>query len=461
MLKRSLTVLLGAVLATTVAIPATAAAPDSYGGDSQGDKKLAAKPYMGWSSWSMQSSKYPGLNDKGDYSWLTEANVVKQTDAVASKLKPYGYEYINIDAGWWADWKWNFGYDQYGRQTTNLERFPHGMKWMADYIHRKGLKAGIYVPVGLAKGAYDGGDYPVKGAPGCSTHKIVFPDLRTTNGWDSSYKIDFAQPCAQKYIDSIASMFAEWGYDFLKIDGVGPGSWKSGPQYDNRDEIAAYDKAFQKTGRDVHIEVSWSIDGNYIADWKKSTDGWRIETDVECYCNTLVTWENSVNDRWADLPAWIQHAGPGGWNDLDSLDVGNGKMDGITPDERRAYMTLWAISAAPLYTGDDVTQLDDLGVSLLTNREVIALNQQGRPAKPVSTSTDQQVWWAKNKDGSYTVALFNLGSAPAKVRANWSDLGLHGYRFARDVWADKYLGFEKDGYEATIPSHGTKLLKVW
>jgi hypothetical protein len=456
MLKRSLTVLLGAVLATTVAVPASASAPESHGHEQQ-----AAKPYRGWSSWSMQSSKYPGLNDKGDYSWLTEANIVKQTDAVASKLKKYGYEYINIDAGWWADWKWNFGYDAYGRPTPNAERFPHGMKWVADYIHRKGLKAGIYIPVGLAKGVVDDGGHPVWNAPGCTTLSLVFPDKRTTNGWDSSYKIDFSNPCAQKYIDSIASMFAGWGYDFLKIDGVGPGSWKSGPQYDNRDEIAAYDKAFKKTGRQVHVELSWSMDINYIKDWQKTSQGWRIETDVECYCDTLVTWENSVNDRWNDLPAWLKYSGPGGWHDLDSLDVGNGKMDGLTPDERYSYMTFWAITSSPLYTGDDVTQLDDLGVKLLTNREVLALNEQGRPATPVTAGGDQQVWWARNKDGSYTVALFNLGAAPAKVSVDWSDIGLKGYRLTRDVWADKFLGFEKNGYEATIPSHGTQLLKVW
>ncbi|MEU1168439.1 carbohydrate-binding protein, partial [Streptomyces sp. NPDC005921] len=93
---------------------------------------IAAKPYMGWSSWSMQSSKYPGLNDQGDYSYLTEANVLKQTDALASKLKKYGYEYVNIDAGWWMDWNWKQGYDQYGRQKADPARFPSGMKAVAD-----------------------------------------------------------------------------------------------------------------------------------------------------------------------------------------------------------------------------------------------------------------------------------------------------------------------------------------
>ncbi len=101
---------------------------------------VAAKPFMGWSSWSMQSSKYPGLNPDGDYSYLTEANVTKQTDALASKLKKYGYTYVNVDAGWWRDNAWTPEYDQYGRQKADPKRFPSGMKAVADRIHSKGLK---------------------------------------------------------------------------------------------------------------------------------------------------------------------------------------------------------------------------------------------------------------------------------------------------------------------------------
>lgn len=266
--------------------------------------EVAAKPYMGWSSWSMQSSKYPGLNPDGDYSYLTEANVLKQADALASKLKNYGYEYVNIDAGWWMDKNWKSGFDQYGRQTPDPVRFPSGMKSVADHIHSLGLKAGIYLPVGLEKGAYNDGKTPIWNAENCTTADIVYGDLRTTNGWDSAYKIDFSKPCAQKYIDSQAQLFADWGYDFLKIDGVGPGSFKSGDNYNNVADVAAWQKAIATAGRPIHLELSWSLDINYAADWKKYSNGWRIDTDIECYCNTLVTWENSVDNRWDDAPAW-------------------------------------------------------------------------------------------------------------------------------------------------------------
>ncbi|MEG8279787.1 alpha-galactosidase D [Streptomyces sp. AHA2] len=421
----------------------------------------AAKPYMGWSSWSMQSSKYPGLNPDGDYSYLTEANVLKQADALAAKLKKYGYEYVNIDAGWWRDKTWKPGFDQYARQKADPVRFPRGMKAVADHIHAKGLKAGIYLPAGLEKEAYNDGRTPIWNTDDCTTADIVHDDLRTTNGWDSSYKLDFSRPCTQKYIDSQARLFADWGYDFLKLDGVGPGSGKSGAQYDNVADVAAWHKAIAATGRPIHLELSWSLDIGRIADWKKHSQGWRIDTDVECYCNTLVSWENSVDDRWDDLPAWTRHAGPGGWNDLDSLDVGNGEMDGLTKAERQSYATLWAIAKSPLYTGDDLTRLDPYGLSLLTNREVIALNQgPNPPARPVTPSDPQQVWASKNPDGSYTVALFNLADKPASVTAAWAALGFTGKAGVRDLWNHENLGTHKNKITQALPAHGSRLFTV-
>ncbi|MBD3003576.1 CBM35 domain-containing protein [Streptomyces sp. 5-10] len=463
---RSLVVLaLAAGLAT--AAPAARAQPDDGNAttatpaSSATDTDTAAKPYMGWTSWSMQSSKYPGLNPNGDYSYLTEANVLKQTDALAAKLKKYGYEYINIDAGWWRDYAWTPEFDAYGRQKADPVRFPSGMKSVADRIHSKGLKAGIYLPVGLEKEAYGGGKVPIWNAEGCTTADIVYDDLRTTNGWDSAYKIDFSDPCAQKYIDSQARMFADWGYDFLKLDGVGPGSFKSGDNYDNVADVAAWQKAISATGRPIHLELSWSLDIGHAADWKKHSNGWRVDTDVECYCNTLVSWENSVDDRWDDTPAWTRHAGPGGWNDLDSLNVGNGEMDGLTRAERQSYATLWAIAKSPLYTGDDVTKLDSYGLSLLTNREVIAVNQgDNPPARPVTPSDPQQVWAAKNHDGSYTVALFNLADRPASVTADWSTLGFTGKAAVRDLWNRENLGTHKNGITQALPAHGSRLFTV-
>ncbi|MEU9211840.1 carbohydrate-binding protein [Streptomyces sp. NPDC048415] len=449
------------VLALTAGVATAVPAAQADSTTTPAAAPTAAKPYMGWSSWSMQSSKYPGLNPDGDYSYLTEANVLKQTDALASKLKKYGYDHVNIDAGWWMDKSWKTGFDQYGRQTPDPVRFPHGMKSVADHIHSKGLKAGIYLPVGLEKGAYGDGKTPIWNAPDCTTADIVYSDLRTTNGWDNAYKLDFDKPCAQKYIDSQAQQFADWGYDFLKLDGVGPGSFKSGDNYNNVADVAAWNKAIATAGRPIHLELSWSLDIGHAADWKKYSNGWRIDTDVECYCNTLVTWENSVNDRWDDAPAWSNKAGPGGWNDLDAIDVGNGEMDGLTKAERQSYMTLWAINKSPLFTGDDLTKLDSYGVSLLTNKEVIAVDQNDSPvARPITPVGDQQVWGTKNADGSYTVALFNLGDAPASVSADWASFGFTGNATVRDLWNKANLGTYKNKITEALPAHGSRLFTV-
>ena len=455
---RALRALVAAALAlvsiagvSTILAPAATAAPA---------RQVAAKPYMGWSSWSLQSTSYPGVNSQGNYSYLTEAAVLKQADALSSKLESHGYDYVNIDAGWWMDWNWNPGYDSYARQTPNPARFPDGIAYVADYVHKKGLKLGIYLPAGLEKQAYDNGNSPIYDAPGCTTKDIVYPDLRTTNGWDSAYKLNFDNPCSQKFVDSMANELASWGVDFLKFDGVGPGSNKSGPNYDNVPDVAAWHQAIQQTHRPIQFILSWSLDHDYVADWQQYSNGARIDTDVECYCSTLVTWDNSVKQRWDDVVPWIADAHPGYWNNLDSLDVGNGAMDGITDAERQSYMTLWAIESAPLYTGDDLTKLDSYGLSLLTNDEVIAIDQQGIPARPVDAHAPTQVWYTHNTDGSYTVALFNMTDSPATVTADFSDIGFTGNASVRNVWSRQNIGSYSGSYSASLPAHGSQLLRV-
>ncbi|MFJ4918910.1 hypothetical protein [Streptomyces sp. NPDC088725] len=439
---------------STTVNPAARHAPAAQPDAGRQRAKLAEKPYMGWSSWSLEATNYPGVNPTGGASWLTEAHVLEQADVLASKLKQHGYDYVNIDAGW------SDRYDAYGRPVANPTTFPDGIKYIADKLHAKGLKAGVYQAVGLDVNTYNDGTTPIYGADGCTTADLVYPDLRKTNGWDSSYKIDYSSPCSQAYADSIADLYASWGVDFLKLDGVGPGSFQGGDNYDNRDDVAAWRRALDGTGRPIEFTISWSLSHKYAADWKQNSNGWRIDTDVECYCDTLVTWDASVKQRWHDVVQWIPDAGPGHWNNLDSLNVGNGEMDGLTEAERQSYMTLWAIEASPLYIGDDLTKIDSYGMSLLTNDEAIAINQAGRPAKPVSQSAEQQTWYARNADGSYTVALFNLAATPATTTADWSDLGISGEAAVRDVWSHQDLGRSAGSFGAQLPAHGSRLLTI-
>ncbi|WP_328995495.1 fibronectin type III domain-containing protein [Kribbella sp. NBC_01245] len=414
----------------------------------------AAKPYMGWSSWSLQSTNYPGVNPDGPGSFITEKNILAQAQAMATKLKPFGYEYINIDAGW------QLGGDQWGRPVANTKRFPRGMKAVGEDIHALGLKFGIYTVVGLGKDVYNEGNMPVYGTTDCFSRDLVYPDLRTTNGWDMSYKINYASPCAQKYVDSIVNTFADWKVDYIKMDGVGPGSFRGGENYDNREDVEAWYRSVQASGREMLYTLSWSMSHKYVDDWKANSNGWRIDTDVECYCDTIVRWDASVKQRWWDVVQWIDDTGPGAWNNLDAVVVGNAEMDGLTEAERQSHMTFWAIQAAPLFSGDDLTKLDAYGLKLLTNREVIAINQAGRPARPVSQSSLQQTWYTKNADGSTTVALFNLGDSPASVTGRFDEVGITGSARVRDVWAGQNLGSTTGQVSATLPAHGSKLFRI-
>ncbi|MBO0812151.1 MAG: glycoside hydrolase family 27 protein [Microlunatus sp.] len=403
---------------------------------------------MGWSSYSMEVYSGDGGN------WITADQVIAQSDAMHQKLQPYGYDYINVDAGW-TDHA-----DDYGRPAPSSKLFPDGLQKVIDHVHANGQKFGVYLIPGISHDLYDN-PRPIYNSPGCTTRDIVQQPLQQADYWGIGYRIDFSNPCAQKYVDSIADQLASWGVNFVKFDSVTPGSGVSDLSLDARDDVAAWSAALHRHG--IWFELSWALDINYAKYWQQYADGWRVEWDVECYCTktALTTWQNIARlfPRAAD---WWRYAGPNvGWNDLDSLDVGNGSMDGLTQDERRTAATLWAISAAPMSVGNDLTRLDSFGLGLLTNPEVIAVDQAGVPAEPVSTSTNHQVWYAQNPDGSYTVALFNLGSTSADITANWSDLGISGPADVRDLWARKSLGKYDTGYVGQdIPVHGVRLLRV-
>ncbi|MEE4544866.1 fibronectin type III domain-containing protein [Streptomyces sp. V4-01] len=466
----ALPVLAVGALTATLAVPAAASAapaqapahaPTLAGATTSraatGTSALAAKPYMGWSSWSLESTNFPGY---GGENWLTEAHVLQQADVVAAKLKPHGYDYVNVDAGWNLDDGKNV-FDGYGRPIADSKKFPHGMKYVGDQLHQKGLKFGLYLAVGLYIDAYDDGRTPVYGAPGCTTKDLVYPDLRKTSGWDNvSYQMDWSSPCSQKYIDSVADELASWGVDFLKIDGVGPGSSQGDAAHDNVPDVQGWHRALQAAGRPIQLTLSWALAHSRADVWKADSNGWRVDTDVECYCDTLVTWNSSVKGRWTDVVPWIDDAGPGHWNNLDSLDVGVSPMDGLNDAERQSYATFWAIESAPLYTGDDLTKLDPYGLSLLTDDEVIAVDQAGNPARPLSQSADQQVWYARNADGTYTVALFNMGAGYSDVTADLTSLGISGKASVRDLWARKNLGGVSGGLTENLPPHGSRLFTL-
>jgi hypothetical protein len=395
---------------------------------------------MGWSSWSALRGN------------ISESIIEAQAQSMHDNLQRYGYRYVNIDAGW------SDHLDGYGRDAWNTTKFPNGIPAVARYVHRLGLKFGIYLVPGIPKTAVDA-NVPIFGTP---YHAQDFADTTTLgNTLGDSWRIDYSKPGAVAYVRGYAKLLASWGVDYIKMDFVGPGGGRN--PADNTEDIAQWHEALARSGRAIHLELSNSLSFAQVQTWQRYSNGWRIEGDVECYSKCpgfLTNWDQRVVRRWTDAPPWAPYAGPGHWNDLDSVEVGNGDRDGLTPDERRSVVTLWSIEAAPLLLGTDLTTLDAADLALITNREVIAVDQAGHPALPVSQATPQQVWSARNPDGSLTVALFNLGSAPADVTAAWSDLGVSGSARVRDLWSHENLGAVADGFTATLAPHASRLLRV-
>ena len=408
------------------------------------------KPYLGWSSFSQQTIQ-------GDF--LTQANMITQSDALkASGLQEHGFVYINLDSGWQGS------FDQNGRPIPNNTTFPD-IKVMVDHIHANLQKAGIYWIPGIEQPAVDG-NYPILGTT-YHTQDIVVIPLAKGNAFAANPpnpyhdKIDFTKPGAQEYIDSIVELFSSWGFDFIKLDAVTPGSYSNDLSIDNRADVEAWSNAIAKTGRPIWLTVSWQLSQDYASVWQQWSSARRIDDDVECEgrCATLTNWPRIVLREYDDV-GWEHEASTTlGWNDMDTLDVGDGTLDGLSDVEKQTAITIWAMANSPMYLGGDLTKLDNFAKSAFTNDELIVVDQSGLPAVQV-TGGPQPVWMSKQADGSIYVAVYNLNGLSSKVTVRWRDLGFRHALAVRDVWNHTNLGPSAAAFTTTLVGHGSRLLKV-
>ncbi len=409
-------------------------------------KPVGRRPFMGWTSWDQEALQQPGHGE----AWLTAAHIRAQSDAMHRLLQRYGYNRINLDSGWAS------GYDMHGRPAADTVKFPGGIAAIARYVHKNGQLLGIYWIPGINADLYR--INPIIAGTHITIQQICAKPLQAANGF-GGYKIDFSKPGAHRYVDSIVRQWARWGVDFIKLDGIAPGSDKTDLSVDARPDVRAWAAAVAKQKRSIWLELSWAIDRRFLPDFQPYANGWRIEGDVDRYGSTLTGWQQILR-RFSDAPHWVNEAGAGrGWNDLDALLVGNGREDGLNSEERRTAATLWAISAAPLYEGDDLTQLDSLGISLLTNKAVIAVDQMGHPAHPLHRGGRRQIWYANEGDGTWTAALFNLHDHSVQtITLHRKDLGLYGPVEATDLWSGKSLGVLQGPITFHLEAHACRLL---
>lgn len=391
--------------------------------------KLALTPPMGWNSWNCFAHS------------VSAEKIKAAADAmVASGLINHGWTYINIDDFWQnhRDPKDETLRGPFRTPDGAIQpnaRFPD-MKALADYIHARGLKAGLYSSPG---------PWTCGGCAGSFGHE------------------------AQD-----AATYAAWGFDYLKYDWCSYGQTDTNRTWPSREQRQAYEREFLKEPyrrmgkhlaaqpRDIVFSLCQYGMGN-VWEWGAEVGGhcWRTTDDI------TDTWK-SMSDIGFGQAGLENFAGPGHWNDPDMLVVGwvgwgpKLRPSRLTREEQRAHISLWCLLAAPLLLGCDLERLDDFTLSLLTNDEVLEVNQDplGRQAARVWKDGNLEVWAKDMEDGSKAVGLFNRGESASRVAARWSDLGLSGRQRVRDLWRQKDLGVFEGKFEAMVPTHGVVLVKV-
>ena len=362
----------------------------------------AATPPMGWNSWNHFAEK------------IDDATVRAQADSmVSSGMRAAGYVYINIDDTWEGE------RDAQGVIRTN-SKFPD-MKALADYVHGKGLKLGIY-----------------------ST-----PGPKTCAGFAGSYGHE----------EQDAQTYAAWGIDYLKYDLCSfdkiMGAAGS-PEAAHKLMVGAYTKmhkALLTTGRPMVFSLC-QYGADAVWRWGPSVGGnsWRTTGDISD------SYERMTNIGFGQA-GLSKFAGPGHWNDPDMLEVGNGKMN---LEEYRTHMSLWALLAAPLLAGNDLSAMKPETIAMLTNREVIAIDQDplGKQADRVRAEGSQEIWARPLADGSKAVGIFNRFDWPQTIEISFQEFGFKGGVKVRDIWASKDLGTMPSDYKMRVPGHGVVLLRV-
>lgn len=358
------------------------------------DNGLARTPPMGWNSWNHFAGR------------VTDATVRATADRiVATGMKDAGYIYVNIDDTWEAS------RDADGNIVPN-KKFPN-MKVLADYVHSKGLKIGIYSS----------------------------PGPLTCGGYEGSYGHE----------EQDAKAYAEWGIDYLKYD------WCSASAiYRDSDMQAVYQKmgdALQASGRPILFSLC-QYGKEDVWNWGAKVGGnlWRTTGDIADHWKSL----EEIGFSQAKIAEYVQ---PGHWNDPDMLEVGNG---GMTDDEYRTHMTLWALLSAPLLAGNDLDKMSDATLKILTNRDLIAIDQDTAVHHPKRTVLEgnTEVWTREMQDGSTVVALFNRDSKAKQVTADWSKLGIAPTGKVRNLWTQKDVSLSSGPYTATVSKHGVVLLSL-
>ncbi len=416
----------------------------------------APTPPMGWNSWDSYGTT------------VREEQVKANADWMAEHLAKFGWQYIVVDIQWYEPNAQGHDYqpgaplamDEYGRLMPAVNRFPSsakgaGFKPLADYVHSKGLKFGIHIMRGIPRQAVEK-NLPIKGT---SYHAADIADKENGCVWNPDmWGVDTTKPGSRAYYDSIAELYSGWGVDFIKADDMGSHLYQPA-------EMKALSLAMRKTGRPMVLSISpGPAPLSEAAFFEKYAHMWRISDDF---------WDDwkLLRQQFEYTRDWAELAGKNNtWPDADMLPLGKlrvtareggGEPTKFTPDEQRTVMTLWSIFRSPLIFGGALPSNDPATTALITNKEVLEVNQHSRGGHQALDRGNIRAWVADGPHGEHYVAVFNLGEQTESVDVKWADVGMGEIAKAkvRDLWEHRDLT-PGDGVRVQLRPHASVLYRV-
>ena len=431
----------------------------------------APTPPMGWNSYNCFGAS------------VQESEVKANADYMDAKLKKYGWQYVVVDFCWsyphppgssqspppqfrlemdQAPVPW-LNMDQYGRLLPDTRKFPSaasekGFKPLADYVHSKGLKFGIHIMRGIPRQAV-WAKSPIKGTKGITADQIV--DTTSVCPWlNNMWGVDMTKPGAQEYYNSLFELYASWGVDFVKIDDI-----DGDPNYPyRRSEVEAVRKAIEQCGRPIVLSLSLNMKWPNREHVSANAEMWRISMDF---------WDNwgQVLEQFELCNQWAPISAPNSFPDVDMLQIGKLSVRGpvgkerfslLNEDELFTHFTLWSIFRSPLMMGGNMPENTPFVEQLLTNDEVIAVNQKGYDARQLYRKDGQCVWISRNPGSAdLNIALFNISDKKMDISVALADLGYSKGKYkVRDLWAKKDLDPVTLNISQSVNPHGARLFRI-
>ncbi len=420
--------------------------------------QVAPTPPMGWNSWDCYGTA------------VTEAQTKANADYMAAKLLSHGYQYVVVDIQWYEPHASGHDYvagakltmDANGRLQPAANKFPSaadgkGFKGLADYVHGKGLKFGIHMMRGIPRQAVEQ-KLPILGTDATAAEVA---DRSSTCPWNPDmYGVDVSQPAGRAYYDSVFKMLAGWEVDFVKVDDL------SRPYAAHQPEIETIRRSIDGCGRPMVLSMSpGETPLEHAVHAAEHANMWRISDDFWDHWPSLL----SQFKRCAD---WAPHTGPGHWPDADMLPVGQVRVakkgwTTFTKDEQVTLMTLWSLARSPLMIGANLPANDRFTLDLLTNDEVLAVDQHSTNGRQLRRDGNSVVWLADAPGGAKVAGLFNVGDQPkgatdagAPVSVSFPDIGLGARCRVRDLWKQRDLGSVEERFQAMVPWHGAVMVRL-